>query len=510
MPAHSVEPSRHARHDDVRFRRMVALVLMSAALPGSGHIVTGHRRAGTAIMRVFFVLVALALVALAVAWFSPATLASLAVRPSWLAAIRWGALVLGLAWVGVILSAAFMGQPGTVNRGGRIWAVLLTAALCAAVAIPAMRISQYADTTAGVIDQVFKEYSPGPGAAGAAATREMAFSDGRVNIMLVGSDSGPDRVGVRADTVIVASINAKTGRTILFSLPRNMQRIPFPPGSVMAKYFPRGFACADGSCMLNAIYTWATDKAADDPSMFAGDPDPGMTALRGGVGTALGLDIDYYGLVNLEGFEKIIDALGGVTIRVDRRLPIGGIDAGGRSVKPSGYIEPGLQHLNGFQALWYARSRAGSDDYTRVARQRCLIGAVVREADPANVLINYQRVLNSTPDAVDTDIPRDTLPALVKVGFRVKSHPVESLAFVPPLVPNTARPDFAAMRRVVQDAIARSDAGPPEPTQPPSAAPSSAQPTPTDAASASDGTASPSPGPPVGDPVALENVCSYT
>ena len=222
MPAHQLEPSRHARHGDVRFRRMVALVLMSAVLPGSGHLVTGHRRVGLAIMRVFFVLVALAFIAVAVAWVSPETVASLAVRTSWLTAISWGVIVVGVAWVGVILSAALMGQPGSVNRRGRVVAVLLTAALCAAVAIPAMRISQYAGTTAGVLDEVFKEYLPGPGAAGAAAAQEAAFSDGRVNIMLVGSDSGADRTGVRADTVIVASINAKTGRTILFSLPRNM------------------------------------------------------------------------------------------------------------------------------------------------------------------------------------------------------------------------------------------------------------------------------------------------
>ena len=485
---------------------MVALVLMSAALPGSGHLITGHRRAGMAIMRTFFVLVGLALIAAAVAYFSPATVASLAVRTSWLSAIRWGALAIGVAWVLVILSAAFMGQPGKVNRSGRVWAVLLTAALCAAVAIPAMRVSQYADTTAVVIDEVFKEYSPGPGAAGASAAQEMAFSDGRVNIMLVGSDSGPDRVGVRADTVIVASVNAKTGRTILFSLPRNMQRIPFPAGSVMAEEFPRGFVCPGDACLLNAINTWATEQAAANPALFAGDPDPGMTALRGGVGTALGLDIDYYALVNLEGFEKIIDALGGVTIRVDKRLPIGGIDAAGRSVKPSGYIEPGLQRLNGFNALWYARSRAGSDDYTRVARQRCLIGAVVREADPTNVLINYQRVLNSTPGAVDTDIPRDTLPALVKVGFRVKSQPVESLAFVPPVVPDTSRPDFAEIRELVQEAIARSDAGPPEPTESPTAAPSpsAAATTPSESPSGS-----PSPSASGNDPVALQDVCSY-
>ena len=171
-------------------------------------------------------------------------------------------------------------------------------------------------------------------------------------------------------------------------------------------------------------------------------------------------------------------------------------------MKPSGYIEPGLQHMNGFQALWYARSRAGSDDYTRVARQRCLIGAVVREADPTNVLINYQRVVNSAPGAVATDIPRETLPALVKVGFRVKSQPVESLAFVPPLVPNTARPDFAMIRTLVDEAIARSDAGPPQ-SPPASSAPTPVQPAPT-------GTASPSPGPPVEDPVALERVCGYT
>src|SRR5688500_16786363 len=50
LPAHSVEPSRHARHGDVRFRRIVALVLMSAVVPGLGHLLGGHRRAGVAIM----------------------------------------------------------------------------------------------------------------------------------------------------------------------------------------------------------------------------------------------------------------------------------------------------------------------------------------------------------------------------------------------------------------------------------------------------------------------------
>ncbi len=62
-------------------------------------------------------------------------------------------------------------------------------------------------------------------------------------MLLLGGDSGPDRSGLRPDSLTVASIDKDTGRTVLVGLPRNLQDVPFPKGSVMRKEFPDGFDC---------------------------------------------------------------------------------------------------------------------------------------------------------------------------------------------------------------------------------------------------------------------------
>src|SRR5690606_11921482 len=109
----------------------------------------------------------------------------------------------------------------------------------------------------------------------------------------------------------------------------------------------------------------------------------GVEATKDAVSGATGLTVQFYVLVDMAGFEELIDALGGVTVTVDERLPIGG-DAQGNGVE--GYIEPGTQHLDGFHALWFARSRYGSatGDYARMERQRELQAAMLAQLQPAN------------------------------------------------------------------------------------------------------------------------------
>ena len=79
-------------------------------------------------------------------------------------------------------------------------------------------------------------------------------------MLLLGGDSGADRWGLRPDSLTVASIDADTGKTVLFGLPRNMLNFPFAKGSVMAEQFPHGYDC-DG-CELNSLATWAGDHKA--------------------------------------------------------------------------------------------------------------------------------------------------------------------------------------------------------------------------------------------------------
>jgi anionic cell wall polymer biosynthesis LytR-Cps2A-Psr (LCP) family protein len=75
----------------------------------------------------------------------------------------------------------------------------------------------------------------------------------------------------------------------------------------MAKEFPQGYDCAE--CELNSLSTWAGDHRG----LFDGVDDPGMTATIQGVEGITGLKINYYAMVNLQGFQKLVNAVGGVT-----------------------------------------------------------------------------------------------------------------------------------------------------------------------------------------------------
>ncbi len=84
-------------------------------------------------------------------------------------------------------------------------------------------------------------------------------------------------------------------------------------------------------------------------------------------------------MVNLQGFRSMVQAVGGLKLNVRDRIPIGGV--GG---PVTGYIEPGVQRLNGFETLWFARSRESADDYSRMARQKCVMNAMLQQLSPAD------------------------------------------------------------------------------------------------------------------------------
>ena len=125
--------------------------------------------------------------------------------------------------------------------------------------------------------------------------------------------------------------------------------------------------------MLNGVNTWALDNK----ELFGKSEHPGIDATIMAVEGITGLKINYWAMVNLKGFRDLVDAVGGVTLNVRSRIPIGGL---GSDVYD--YIEPGKQKLTGFQTQWYARAREGSDDYSRMARQKCVMAAMLDQLDP--------------------------------------------------------------------------------------------------------------------------------
>jgi hypothetical protein len=189
----------------------------------------------------------------------------------------------------------------------------------------------------------------------------------------------------------------------------------------------------------------------------------------------LGIPIHYYVTLNLQGFQSLVDSLGGLTIRVTQRLPIGGghqtiacdLPGGGcREGKANpilGWIEPGLDHLNGYQALWYARSRASTTDYDRMSRERCVLNGILKQMDPVTVLRHYRSLVSSAKNVVKTDLTQGALDVLVRVAATTKKSNVADLQLQPPLI-NPAFPDVQPIRDLVQAAIAASNAVAPAPT----------------------------------------------
>lgn len=497
--------ARHASRRADGFGRLLAWTTAGALVPGLGFLVAGRRRLGGVLLG----LVAVALLALGLL-LATGRLVSLglrlAVRPDALLLAAVAFVVVGVVWVVVIVashvSLLHRLRRFRLTRPQHVLAGVLVAALVAAVAVPSATAARYAMTQRSLVLNVFDDdgVERDPGLAGPDATAQDPWEGTpRINVLLLGSDAGEDREGIRPDTIITASIDTQTGDTVLFSLPRNLERAPFPAGTPGDEEFPNGFYCpGHQECLLNGVWTWAENNA----DLFPGVAEPGLTATRQVVGETLGLSIDYYALVDLRGFEDVVNALGGLQIDVEERLPIGGgfNQVTGRENEVTGYIYPGRQVLDGYEALWYARSRAGSTDgdYDRIRRQRCVIAAAVDQANPVNLARAFPRLASSAEQNVETDIGAAELDAFVELGLRVQSGELQSLPFTDDVI-TSADPDFALIQQLVQDAI-----------DPPPPAPSTNEPAPR--ATASEPTAPPQdeeaadPAAPAVDPEAAQDV----
>ncbi|HEX6246434.1 MAG TPA: LCP family protein [Nocardioidaceae bacterium] len=418
----------------LRFRRAVTLMLMTLVIPGSAQLVAGNKQVGRVALRIWLALIAtaVAVVLLGLVWHGFAFW--LVSNTVVLGLVRLLLFVLALGWAGLFVDAWRLGEPLGLRQKQRLAMVGLNGLLCFSVAGSLL----FASHVVGVQRDFFATMF-GDGRVSDAA-------DGRYNVLLLGGDSGADRWGMRPDSITVASIDADTGHTVLFGLPRNMQNFPFPEGSVMAEQFPDGYDCED--CYLNSLSTFALDNEA----LFTKYDDPGVEATIEGAEGITGLDISYYAMVNLKGFRELVDAVGGVRLNVRDRIAIGGVGA-----PITGWIEPGVQKLDGFQTLWFARSRSGADDYSRMARQKCVMNAMLDQLSPQVVVTKFSRIAEATQQVVSTDLPASEVDRFIALAIEAKSQPLATVSFVPPLV-NTADPDIGLIHDRVAKAIEKSEA----------------------------------------------------
>ena len=264
---------------------------------------------------------------------------------------------------------------------------------------------------------------------------EPPVDDGRLTVLIIGVDSGPGRNQALTDTLMVLSTDAATGEAALISLPRDVAEFPLATGGTY-----RG--------KINSLREWA----ARNPGRY---PGGGTAGLMTEVGHLIGIDIDHYAMVDLAGFERAVDVVGGVDVNNPRPIddPTYPFSDGRRGFS----LPAGIVHLDGETALAYARTRkgAGDNDFTRSARQQQIVLALKNKATDPMILPRLPEVVTAMAAIVRTSYP----PSEIERAFDVANAMGESTARVvlgPPYAyhPPTSSTGGNWILRLDMDAVA--------------------------------------------------------
>ena len=417
--------------------------LLSALVPGVAHLRAGRRRTGLILLGIYVVLLA---AGLAYGLTRNATNLTVFAGADMQMTVVVIASVLALSWFAVIVTSYVALSPNRLNQQGQVISGIVVGVLCVSLMAPFALAANFILTFRQTVDAIFPSANDDKDPNIAPIKEDDPWNGkDRVNFLLIGGDAAGDRTGVRTDSMTIASVDTRTGNTVLFSLPRNLQHVHFPPTSPLRKQFPNGYmAELPNGGLLNEVWQYATDN----PQVMGGK-NKGPRALMDAIGYTLNLKIDYYAMMNMYGFADLVDAIGGLKIRVERDIKWGG------HYGTAGTIKAGYKKLTGEQALWYGRSRVDSDDFSRMARQRCVIGAFAQQATPDKILFNFGKIASATKRLAQTNIPKELIEPLAGLAVKVKNAKITSLQFVPPEF-LSGRPDWQKIRLAARKAIADS------------------------------------------------------
>ena len=423
-------------------RRAWWLVGLNILLPGSAQLLAGNRKLGRIGVVATFALWIIAILTLVFFLFSRAVLYTLFTNVIALTAIQVVIVFYVALWIVLTIDTLRLARLIKVSPPSRP----LVAGIAIAVLVAVSATGNYGVVVTGATrDAINKVFLSGQAAEAV---------DGRYNILLLGGDAGPDRQGLRPDSISVMSIEAATGKATMIGIPRNLERAPFVEGSPLYGPVPDGYDCGD-QCLISYLYTYGVEHPDLYPDAAKNGSNAGVEAMRDAVSAVLGITLQYYVLIDMQGFSDLIDALGGVQIDSPGRYPIGGgEDRNSQPINVEGWIEPGVQQMNGYTALWYARARHGTSDYDRMARQRQVQQAILAQFVPANVLGKFQAIAEAGSQVVTTDVPSAALPYFVELAEKTRALPIESVELVPANGVDVVRPDFDEIHDLVAAALA--------------------------------------------------------
>jgi LCP family protein required for cell wall assembly len=254
----------------------------------------------------------------------------------------------------------------------------------------------------------------GPAATPAAtpqATPETATS--RINILLVGADSAEERTTSLTDTLMVVSIDPVSGEVAMISFPRDIANFELPDGT---KFKGK----------INSLMTYAKQH----PKQF---PDGPLPTVIASLSHLLGSPIHYYAALDLDGFRRMIDLVGGV--RVDNPRAINDPQYDWLNSPEYGFkLSAGVHTLDGETALAYVRSRqgVGDSDFTRARRQQQVLLSLRTKLMKPEMVTKLPEILDAAADSISTNFPSERVGEMIDLASRAEGAKVTQVVLGPP------------------------------------------------------------------------------
>lgn len=333
----------------------------------------------------------------------------------------------------VEIAHAYRYSPGIGGRTAAATAVVLV------LGIPAYWVTFHAYNARSDVSDVFSGGSSDP-LYTPTGSQSPVDPDAVTNVLLFGGDAGPGRWGLRTDTMILVSIHEDSGRTALVSIPRNLTRVQFPPGSPLAEQYPDGF-----DDLANAVFPRVSTNESLMEYYGRNGLQAEAIALTEALGYSLDIEIDDFALVNMQGFTEVVDAIGGVTLDLESSVPLPPSIPGEREVPAS--IGPGTVDMDGALAIAYVRTRSADSDYQRMGRQRQLLAALGSQVSARDALGAFGSVTGVLDDSMRTSLTAGEFNDLLNT-LGDNSAIQESVGLIPPLI-EPGSPDYDQIRQIL-------------------------------------------------------------
>jgi LCP family protein required for cell wall assembly len=241
--------------------------------------------------------------------------------------------------------------------------------------------------------------------------------DSRVTILFTGVDAAAGRTETLYDSIMVVSYDPKTNSIEMVSVPRDSASFPM--------YFGN-HPVVPVTTRINSLPTYVHNGWVQSPD------SPYMTLVKE-VSYLVGIPINYYAVMDLDGFVKMIDAVGGID--VVNPSPINDPSYATPAGQVIGFkLAAGPQHLDGDQALAYVRSRHGADnsDWARSSRQQQVLVALLHKMAQPSEILALPGLISTLGSSVTTTFPANQVADYVAIGQNVPSQNIHEVVLGPP------------------------------------------------------------------------------